>query len=81
MKNPDDLRSLTIYQFLESFIGKEKTRELINTMQNAIDKNISGEALRKLISEEITRLKITDHCAQELILYIPYVILKNEPEK
>lgn len=78
MKNPNDLSRLTIYQLLESFIGQEKTMSLFNTIQNAVDNNVSGEDLKKLIRDEITRLKITDHCAQEIIIRIPFVIPKNE---
>lgn len=81
MKNENDLRELTLYKFLESFIGQEKTSELVNSLQDAIDKNLSGEELEKLIRDEITRLKITDPCAREIILRFPFVIPKNEAQK
>lgn len=74
MNTPFDFEKLTIRELLVEILGEKDADAILQTIQKAIQDQISGEALKKLIHEKLCELKVTSIEVYELLHIAPHIV-------
>lgn len=60
MKDIKNLGNLTLFQMLESALGRTEAEKILEAVQNAIDSGARDEELKKLIYQILCKYSVTN---------------------